>query len=327
MLRYNARLSTALSLCISLVFVVPGSGQEHLKADSLRSIPAYNSVAESMQSTPKIHYNDSLRIVRDIKTENLIVNISSIPGDIITTGKNFFSQKNIPMLGLMAGSTASIYSQDQRLYVVTQRLQTRSGRFRRFATYGVAFGDGKWQLAGAAAMALYGYATSDNRLVKTSFEITEAIVSTGIAIQLLKHSIGRESPGSYTKAGGRFHPFPSVKEYNKNQAHYYSFPSGHTATAVTALTVISENYPEVYWIKPAGYCAVACLGTSLVSKNMHWYSDLPLAAMIGYSFGKTVTGRTIVDDAALKANERSIDVSVLPNVYYKSAGMSLLVSF
>jgi membrane-associated phospholipid phosphatase len=321
----HCRLHASVLLLLSLLLAGITYGQE---SDSLRDIRHYGSITELMQQAPEIRHTDSLTYNRDdAACPNLINNIGSIPQDIITTGKNFFSAQNVPLLGLMAGSTTTIYTQDQKLYQATHRLRTGSGKFRRFAEYGVAFGDGKWQLAGAAVMGLYGYASSDNRLVKTSFEITEAIASTGITIQLLKHSIGRESPGSYSRAGGKFHPFPSIHEYSKNQAHYYSFPSGHTATAVTALTVISENYPDVYWIRPASYCAVACLGTSLVSKNMHWYSDLPLAAMIGYSFGKTITNRSAAQDNVAASSEKSVEVSLLPSVNYKSAGMSLFMSF
>lgn len=311
-----------------MLLVATTFGQERLTIDSLSNVRYNNSISGLAKNTPEVHYDAAIHYNRDdVAQPNLMNNISSIPGDILTTSKDFFSTQNIPMLSLVAGSTTSLYTQDQRLYQATYKLHAKSKRFRTITKYGVAFGDGKWQLAGAAVMGLYGYASDDNRLVKTSFEITEAIASTGVAIQLLKHSIGRESPGSYSKAGGKFHPFPSIREYSKNQAHYYSFPSGHTATAVTALTVISENYPDVYWIRPASYCAVACLGASLVSKNMHWYSDLPLAAMIGYSFGKTITNRSASQDNVAASSEKSVEVSLLPSVNYKSAGMSLIMSF
>lgn len=319
------RLHIAVFLLPSLMLAGFTHSQEFRQIDSLQDTRLNSKLAVLTKPVAEIPRT----VIRDNTGQaNLLKNISSIPEDIFTTGENFFSTQNIPLLGLMAGSTASIYSQDQRLYQITHRLHTGSGNFRRFTEYGVAFGDGKWQLAGAAVMGLYGYVSNDNRLVKTSFEITEAIVSTGITIQLLKHSIGRESPGSYSKAGGKFHPFPSIHEYSKNQAHYYSFPSGHTATAVTALTVISENYPEVYWIKPAGYCAVACLGASLVGKDMHWYSDLPLAAMIGYSFGKTIAGRSSKEIA--KENEpvaNPVEVSILPTISYHTKGISLSLAF
>lgn len=319
------RFNTAVFLLLSLMLAGFATGQEYRQLDSVRDSRFNNKLALLTKPVAEIPH----AVINDNTGQaNLLKNISSIPEDIYTTGKNFFSTQNIPLLGLMAGSTASIYSQDQRLYLVTHRLHTSSGNFRRFTEYGVAFGDGKWQLAGAAVMGLYGYASNDNRLVKTSFEITEAIVSTGITIQLLKHSIGRESPGSYSKAGGKFPPFPSIHEYSKNQAHYYSFPSGHTATAVTALTVLSENYPDVYWIKPASYCAVACLGASLVSKDMHWYSDLPLAAMIGYSFGKTIAGRSSKETAEENGAVVSpVEVSILPTISYHTKGISLSLAF
>ncbi len=322
MLRYNSYTSGIL--LASLLLAVVSCAQEHIQIDTSRHVIISENITDfSSPETKRQPYG----AYENAERLNLMNNISSIPEDIITTGKNFFSVQNAALIGIVAGTTSTLYTQDQKLYRVTQNIYTRFEKFRRCTEYGVAFGDGKWQLAGAAVMGFYGYVSNNNRLVKTSFEITEAIVSTGITIQLLKHSIGRESPGSYSRAGGKFHPFPSIHEYSKNQAHYYSFPSGHTATAVTALTVISENYPEVQWIKPASYCAVACLGASLVSKNMHWYSDLPLAAMIGYSFGRTITNRTIAEENESGLKENSVEISLLPALYHRSAGMSLIMSF
>ncbi len=318
------KLHIAVFLLLSQMFTEITFGQEHLQIDTLRNMELNSKLAIFTKPVAEIPHT---AVIDNTEQANLINNISSIPEDIFNTGKNFFSVQNAALIGIVAGTTSTIYTQDQKLYRGTQNICARSGNFRRFTEYGVAFGDGKWQLAGAAVMGLYGYISNDNRMVKTSFEITESIVSTGITIQLLKHSIGRESPGSYSRAGGKFHPFPSIHEYSKNQAHYYSFPSGHTATAVTALTVISENYPEVHWIKPVGYCAVACLGTSLVSKNMHWYSDLPLAAMIGYSFGKTITHHDSSANTPGDLKENPVEISLMPSVHYKSTGMSLIMTF
>ena len=196
---------------LSLLLTGITFSQESINIDSLRLFRYAHSLSEFTKATPESHYRDTTNYSRsEIRQPDLMSNLSLIPEDIIATGKSFFAKQNIPMLGLMAGSTSSLYTQDQKLYKATRKLCVSSRKLRTFTEYGVAFGDGKWQLAGAAAIGFYGYVSEDNRLVKTSFEITEAIVSTGITIQLLKHSIGRESPGSYSRAGGKFHPFPSI---------------------------------------------------------------------------------------------------------------------
>ncbi len=81
---------------------------------------------------------------------------------------------------------------------------------------------------------------------------------------------------------------PSIKEYQKNQPKYYSFPSGHLSTATAVVTVIANNYPDIKWIKPLGYSLLGILGFSLVNEGMHWYSDFPLAFLLGYSLGNII---------------------------------------
>ena len=141
----------------------------------------------------------------------------------------------------------------------------------------------------AAAYALYGFAFNDDRAVRTASQITEVILASGGVVQLLKHLTGRESPFVATTPTGKWNFFPNQIEYAKHVPHYDAFPSGHIATALATLTVIAENYPEKPWIKWVGYPIIGSIAVGLVSTSIHWWSDIPLGMVIGYSFGMLVS--------------------------------------
>ena len=316
-------------ICIAFMFYSNGTS---IFAQELPALQTYSKHLDSANvSHPEfLNAQQPARISNTLSLSpatNLINNLSEVPMDFWKSGARLFSKDNVSQLALVFESTSGFLTFDQKLYLATRKENHLSPGFRKATAYCVNIGDGKWQFAGAALLGLYGYTTGDKRMVKTSFEMVEAVVSTGIAVQLLKHAIGRESPAAFSIARGKVRPFPSIKEYNKNQTKYYSYPSGHTATTVAIFTVLAGNYPEVKWIKPAAYVLTGCLGVSLVSKSMHWYSDLPLAAALGYSFGKTIVTRSGNSGHIAEIKAKPLEISILPAVYNTSKGVSLHVTF
>lgn len=78
-----------------------------------------------------------------------------------------------------------------------------------------------------------------------------------------------------------------LRIYFRDVQKYDAFPSGHLATAMLTLTVISENYSEYALIKPVGYSLMALLAFQMMNNGVHWMSDYPLALAIGTVFGKS----------------------------------------
>ena len=74
---------------------------------------------------------------------------------------------------------------------------------------------------------------------------------------------------------------------------YDTMPSGHLTTAMSALTVIAENYPDYKWIKPVGYTALGLMCYEMMQSKVHWASDYPIALFVGYITGKTIANRRI----------------------------------
>jgi membrane-associated phospholipid phosphatase len=164
-------------------------------------------------------------------------------------------------------------------------------------------GDGKFQFGIVGVYAGYGLITDDTRALRTAVQITEAILSTGGVVQLLKHVSGRESPFVATEPTGLWEWFPNQIEYLKHVPHYDAMPSGHIATATTTLIVIAENYPEYKW------------------------SDIPLGIAIGYSFGMIASHPRGIELNGFGKGGSTANLNVFPIYSADTKGLSLSYSF
>ena len=157
-------------------------------------------------------------------------------------------------------------------------------------------GDGWTHLTVASGFWVYGGLKKDNRALRTSGQLGEAILSTGLVVQALKRSTGRQSPYVATKDRGEWHLFPSFGRYQSYVPNYDAFPTGHMATAMATVTVIADNYPEYHFVRPLGYTLIGLLGYSMLNNGVHWAYDYPLGVALGYAFAKIAVrnGRTRV---------------------------------
>jgi hypothetical protein len=237
---------------------------------------------------------------------------SQIPNDFARFGNLTISTQSVPTIASLGLLTISLVATDHHSYRSTRRLYKESDSFHEFSDYAVTLGDGRLHAGIAALFAGYGLFADDSRALRTASQTVEAFLATGITVQLLKRITGRESPICATRNSGRWKFMPHPSTYEKNQPSYYAYPSGHISTAMATLTVIAENYPRQLWIKPVGYTMIGALGVGLVSKGMHWYSDLPLGIALGYVFGKTIANPES-SEIAESSNDGGIKVSLTPS--------------
>ena len=233
------------------------------------------------------------------------------PGDLKEFFHVTFRKETLPTAAVLAASTGLLIIYDQRLYDKTYALgdqwgishegQQHSvvkvnnpfvggkklsllGMPRNVGTALYFLGDGWFHGAITASFLAYGLAASDNRALRTSSQLAEAILADGIVVQTLKHLTGRENPDTLTAPGGKWRFFPNQKDYHKHVNKYDAFPSGHLPTALITVTVIAENYPECKFVYPLGYALMGGLAFQMVNNGVHWWSDYPLALYLGYSF-------------------------------------------
>jgi membrane-associated PAP2 superfamily phosphatase len=234
---------------------------------------------------------------------------TDIPSDYGSLFQNFLNKNEIPAFLTIGSLTGALMIIDQQGWKYDDLLFKKSHAVHNVSNIMVNLGDGKYQLLAAAAFALPGVIFHNKTALKTASNITEALISTGVSVQILKRITGRQSPSASTENGGDWDPFPSLKQYQKNQASFYSFPSGHVSTATAVITVIANNYPNLKWIKPIGYPLLAVLSFSLVNKGMHWYSDFPLAFFLGYSFGNIIAPKEKNADSKTETHESHLYVA------------------
>jgi membrane-associated phospholipid phosphatase len=138
---------------------------------------------------------------------------------------------------------------------------------------------------------VYGAVKHDRRAIGTANDLVEALLTMGIATQILKRISGRESPFKATKSGGNWSPFPSFSSYQHNTSSYDAFPSGHLATLMATITVLQADYPGKKWIRPVGYTLMGLTAWAMMNTEVHWASDYPLAVAVGYVAGRVTTRR------------------------------------
>ncbi|MER3522815.1 MAG: hypothetical protein C4326_01780 [Ignavibacteria bacterium] len=209
-----------------------------------------------------------------------------VPGDWGRFSRENFQATRIPAIMGLAALTGALIATDHDSWHSTERWSNRTRSSREIMNSFAEFGNGRTVLAFAGAFALGGWVADDARALRTASQIVECYLACGIAVQLLKHLTGRERPERQSVPRGKWRFFPNQAEYHRSIPKFDAFPSGHTTGAMGLVTVLIENYPELKWLRPVGYGAVGLVMVSLVSRGWHWYSDFPLALVLGYQFGR-----------------------------------------
>jgi membrane-associated phospholipid phosphatase len=131
---------------------------------------------------------------------------------------------------------------------------------------GEVSGSGSFLFAGTAALAVGGLVFHKPEALATAKDLGIALVATSAAVWALKVATQRERPDG---------------------SNAYSFPSGHTATAFAAATVLDRRYGGIVgW---AAYGAAAMAGEARIADNHHYLSDVVAGAILGRVIGRYVT--------------------------------------
>lgn len=240
------------------------------------------------------------------------------PQNLKSFGKELIDPENLDELGIIAASTAVLIYYDQDILDASQRVarelglisDTKTGREIGYvfktdvkgidlpiyypsntnsALYYI--GDGYTQLALTGSMVTYGLIANNFRALSVAAQNVESLFLTGIVVQILKRSSGRQAPFMRDSDGGNWDFFPNQEEYNYHTPNYDAFPSGHVATVMASTTVFADNYPEYTFIRPLGYTLMGLLAFGMLNNGVHWAGDYPVGIAIGYTSAKIVTSR------------------------------------
>jgi hypothetical protein len=270
-------------------------------------------------------------IEKDERSDKSLIRVEKKPTkDSINKCMNFFKNNSLgqTITHLLGASlmTGFLMLSDDYTWKITHDARKNSDALKEGFDYAVEVGDGKYNLALAGLFAINGFLGNSYRSKKTSLQIIESLLLSGLAVQTLKRVFGRESPAMNSAPTGKWRPFPRLEDYNRHQPKYYAMPSGHITTITTTLTVIANNYPEYKWIKPVSYGIIGLVGVGLVSKNMHWYSDLPLGVFLGYSIGNLLS-KPKSNEMQPESDQSKDSFRLSPYVNSHHSGIQLSVPF
>jgi membrane-associated phospholipid phosphatase len=252
---------------------------------------------------------------------------TNIPRNWVRFGRVVFTGEKVPMMVGMTLLTSALVATDDESWRVSDRWYRGSTTVAALSDFFQYMGDGTPQFGLAAGFAAYGLATKDNRALRTGSQTVEAILSCGIVIQVLKHATGRESPFVSTVPGGKWDLLPNQIEYHRHVPRYDAYPSGHIATALATVTVVAENYPEWWWVRPLGYTIVGAIGVSMANTGIHWYSDYPLGLALGYTFGMLAAHPEAAGGVPGEIRPGVVSITFSPVVSGEATGVGVIVSF
>lgn len=138
----------------------------------------------------------------------------------------------------------------------------------------------------------------------------EAYFYTGVVTGGLKFLFGRRRP-----FGGESHLFFKPLQFDNL---YRSLPSGHTSCSFSVSTVLAKSVDSLFW-KSFWYGAAGLVGASRVYHNVHWFSDVVLGGILGYSIG----------DFVVNMEHSSEQVHLFDNVipFYSGSTAGVMVRF
>jgi membrane-associated phospholipid phosphatase len=182
--------------------------------------------------------------------------------------------------GAFLVGTAAMLPLDRHLEAVLHADRLQSSNTLRSAVGAFNWLGGAGVLALEAGALAVGRVSGHESLAAAGLRGTEAIIVSGAVVQALKTIAGRQRPYLGPDDAGDFQIGHGMR------GGMTSFPSGHTAAAFSAATVLTlqtaHRWPAARWVAgPLLYGGATMVAFSRMYDSKHWASDVVLGAGIG----------------------------------------------
>ena len=265
-----------------------------------------------------LHAQVNFGIDQDKTNNGLISNIGSDATSFYKTSLDFvqspfhFGSKEFMMTGIITGVTALAFTLDNPIRDAMKR--NHSSSLDNITSVGEKLGAAQYGIALSGALYLSGQLVQEPGLRKTGLMLAEALFLNGLTTGILKVTIGRSRP--YGNDGNTDLDFFRLDDEDN------SLPSGHTSTAFTIATVLSQRIDNTY-ATIALYSFAGLTAVQRIYADKHWFSVVALGAAIGTIVGlKVVKLNSEYDD-----QESSVKMNVYPVFSGGSYGAGLMLSF
>lgn len=249
--------------------------------------------------------------------------VNTLESDISTfydVGINFvksplqFNKNDFYLTGAILGVTALSIPVDEPLRKTALNSKSKSLDNVFYVTE--KFGKAKYGAALSGVLYGFGLVVDDDNIRQTGQMLAEALIFNGLITTGAKMMFSRERPftneGSYDMDLFEF----------KSTFSETSLPSGHTSTAFTMATVLSERIDNTY-ASIALYSMASLTAFQRVYADKHWFSDTILGAALG-----TVIGLKIVNlHEGYSSSQTGFQYSIYPSIQNGNYGVGLALQF
>ncbi len=187
-----------------------------------------------------------------------------------------FHSNDWKKVGLTTGGTALLFLVDKDIRHFAQSHQNRVNN--HLFNFDSVYGNG-YTIAMTAGIYGFGLFFDYPCVRKVGLQSMEAIFYSGLITSSIKVLLGRRRP-----YGGDSHLF--FKPFRLDGL-YKSLPSGHTTVSFAVSTVLAKSMDNSLW-KIFWYGSAGMVAASRIYHNAHWFSDVFLGGIIGYSVASFV---------------------------------------
>jgi hypothetical protein len=199
----------------------------------------------------------------------------------------------------VAAVTAAFIYYDYEIDEKVRYAKDKSGFVRVTSPVVTEFGN-EYGLGLVGVCGVIGLVGKNRKLFQTSLLASQAAITSGIWVRLVKYCTSRERPSaSYTywankgHQGGYWYGF--FKQYDKSLTSpgrditfFDAFPSGHTSTAFAIASVFAMQYKDTKAVPIIAYSLAGIVGVTRMTEHTHWASDVFVGAWAGYLCAKQV---------------------------------------
>ena len=206
-----------------------------------------------------------------------------------------FKTKQWMIAGAAAGITSALFLIDNDINGWARVQKQKHNWINKSSPVITQFG-AKWGTYSVAGIGILSAVFKNKKGVQTSLLATQAMITSGVWVHLIKMLTGRERPLTNNiivkpESANWYGPFAMYDHdlaLEKPGSSFNSFPSGHTANAFSIATVFASQYRDTKVIPILSYSIASLVGISRLTENRHWSSDVFAGAFLGFVCGKQV---------------------------------------